>query len=126
MEAERKNLMKRDLSLIRELLLYFEAQPDDRQSLPDVQGYPEIEVEYHLILMFEAGLIRAEPEVTKTGRTIRVHAHSLTWQGHEFLDMARDKSTWKRVSESIASKVGSVSFDVLKEMLVDALKDSLK
>ena len=52
--------MRRDLDLIRELLFYFEAKPDDRmEECPPLEGYSELEIKYHLLLMDEAGLFAA-------------------------------------------------------------------
>jgi hypothetical protein len=117
--------MNRDLDLVRELLLHFESLPNDSPGVPTVAGHSELEVNYHLILMFEAGLIRAEPQTSQTGRVIRVLPFSLTWQGHEFLDTARDKTTWNAVKGQVSSRAGTVSFELLKALLIAYAKDKV-
>src|SRR5690606_17499596 len=117
--------MKRDLDLVRELLLHLESKPNDRPEIPVLDGRAEIDIGYHLILLYDPGLIRAEPERSNTGRVIRVLPFSLTWQGHEFLDTARDNSAWAAAKTQVKSKTGTISFDLLKALLIAYAKDKL-
>ncbi|MCI4569499.1 DUF2513 domain-containing protein [Lysobacter sp. CFH 32150] len=117
--------MKRDLELVRELLLHLESRPNDAPAIPQMDGHAELEINYHLILLFEAGLIRAEPQLSQTGRVIRVLPFSLTWQGHEFLDTARDKTAWNTAKKQVTSKTGTVSFELLKALLIAYAKGQL-
>lgn len=118
--------MKRDLNLVRSLLLHFEAKPNDAMdSRPVVPEYTDLEVKYHLLLMYEAGLLRAEPELSKTSRIIKVHPFSLTWNGHEFLDAARNDSLWRKATSTVSSKTGTISFAVLQALLISLAKEKL-
>lgn len=118
--------MKRDPNLVRALLLHYEQKPTDRADpCPTVPEYTDSEVKYHLILMYEAGFLRAEPELTKTRRVIKVHPFSLTWQGHEFLEASRDDTLWKKATTTVASKTGSLSFSVLQALLTAMTKQQL-
>jgi hypothetical protein len=51
---------------------------------------------------------------------------SLTWQGHEFLDTTKNDKIWKKALSFIGNKIASVSFEVLKGVLVQYAKDALK
>ena len=119
--------MKRDMHLVRQLLLYYEAKPDDRpEECPKIEVYSDIEVRYHLLLMHEANLLRCEPtKSTTSDRVIKVLPFSLTWEGHDFLDASRDTQLWKRALEIVGSKVGSTSFGVLKVLLADLARKQL-
>lgn len=111
--------MKRDLDLIRKLLLYFEAKADDRvDKCPTIGRHSPLEIKYHLLLMDEAGFLRCERETTPTGRTIYVLPMSLTWQGHEFLEAARNDKFWRRAKALVVKKSGALSFELLKAVLV--------
>jgi hypothetical protein len=68
----------------------------------------------NLLLMDEAGFLRCERETTPTGRTIYVLPMSLTWQGHEFLEAARNGKFWRRAKALVVKKSGALSFDLLK------------
>ncbi len=87
--------MLRDMELVREILLALEAKPGPEViETVNVEGYDDLAVRYHLILLAQAKLIDYEPVLTKTGRVIRVLAFNLSWQGYEFLDAVRDEAVW--------------------------------
>src|SRR4030042_5078552 len=116
--------MKRNLDLVRKLLLYFEEKPDDKvERCPPIEGYSSLEIKYHLLLMDEAGLLRCEREVKSTGRTIYVLPMSLTWQGHEFLEAARNNDIWRRAKTIVYEKSGALSFEMLKSVLLYLSKE---
>ena len=116
--------MKRDMEVVRKLLLYFEDKPDDRAvDKVDIEGYDAKAIGYHLILLYEAGLIEGEPYVSKTSkRIIDVMPFRLTWEGHEFLAAARNDTVWRKVLAKIASVAGDAPVAILKDLLVRALR----
>lgn len=115
--------MKRDFELIRSLLFYFEEKPDTKfVECPDIEGYDELTIKYHLLLLAQARLIDYEPELTKTGRIIRVIASNLTWNGHEFLDAIRNEGTWNKIKTFVKEKGASLSFDVIKAVALHGVK----
>jgi hypothetical protein len=119
--------MKRDLDLLRKLLLYYEAKPDDRmEEGPAIDGYSDLEIKYHLLLMDDGGLIRCERDISSTSnRVIKVYPFSLTWAGHEFLDASRNEKLWHRAKKMAGDKLGSIPFEVLKTLLIQLVKDSI-
>ena len=118
--------MKRDVDLIRALLLYLEEKSDETLwEKPLLDGHSEFEVMYQLILMHEAGFIRSERSATESGRSIKVYPTGLTWKGHEFLDAAREDSVWNRAKAAVLEKTGSLSFTLLSSYLISAGKTKL-
>ena len=119
--------MKRDIDLIRKLLLYLEEKPDDKviEEL-EIEGFSNKEVQYHFILMDQAGFVRCERSVSSTSdRVICVYPFSLTWQGHEFLEASRNDTFWNKAKELIKSKSGALPIDVLKALLISMAKESV-
>jgi len=51
--------------------------------------------------------------------------HQPTWEGHEFIDAARDDSRWKKATEKVGSAAGSVPLKVLTDVLVSLAKSQL-
>lgn len=83
--------MKRDMELIRNLLLVVKLSDwPPRGNQPVIDGQTKEEVAYHLELMPEAGLVSAIDPSSNDGRCYG--AVSLTWIGHDFLDAAREDS----------------------------------
>lgn len=81
--------MKRDMDLIREILLECEKQDGTGRPIKvAIEGRSGDEVNYHLVLLKEVGFIEAS-SVLKTRFGPVLQPIRLTWSGHEFLGAAR-------------------------------------
>jgi hypothetical protein len=60
----------------------------------------------------DAGFVKAT--AVRGNDTTEWIPESLTWQGHEFLNAARDNTIWKKA----LNKAGSMPISVLQEWLV--------
>jgi hypothetical protein len=114
--------MKRDMDLIRNILLCLEESPDTVVSASNfgIDGHTGKEISYHLTLMSQADLVRGEHVVVFSGSSWV--SLMLTWKGHEFLDAARDDTVWAKV-KGAAAGAGGIAFDVVKSLLVAYLKE---
>ena len=119
--------MKRDMDLIRELLLAIER--DERMDGvskwqfdgPDDFGVPECsyqEAVYHLELLIENGFIKG------TATMQMPLLSGLTWDGHEFLDAVRDPDVWSKTKQRV-SGISSVGFSFLWEIAKSEIKVKL-
>ena len=120
--------MKLDPDLARDILLKIEqAPPNHAPDRVEVEGRDQNEVFEHLELLHEAGLIEAR--IMKSGmggaRVLAVMVERLTWEGHDFLNKARQLSTWKRAKELVLSKGAPITFDVLKSVLTKLATDAI-
>lgn len=114
--------MKRDLDLIRSLLLRLEAihdRPLATWSIPfhdediAVEGHTPEEIGHALQLMVEADLIRVSGSGFSASGSVLFQR--LSWQGCEYLDDVRDPEVWRRTKEG-ASKVGGASLSFAWDM----------
>jgi len=111
--------MKRDFDLVRKLLFFFEEKPDISPVLwtdpPEVEGYQRDDVKYHLMLLYQAGLVDGEPiRSTTSDRIVDMGAvFSLTWEGHEFLEKIRSDTVWENVKQKALSTGWSLTFQAL-------------
>lgn len=109
--------MKRDIDLVRTILLSIENGKDAnghgfiRLNIP---GRSQEEVSYHVGLLYEAGLVDAVN--LSTLNSYEWQPKGLTWRGHQFLDSARDESSWEQAKKEL-KKIGNSSFEVLKSVL---------
>ena len=114
--------MKRDLELVREILLAIEASGSTQGtidlSLPDRD--PEL-VSYQVKLLSQAGLVDATDLSTMDG--FEWVPRSLTWSGHEFLDAARNETVWNKAMSTLKDKATSVPFEIVKAVVIKACKD---
>jgi len=118
--------MQRNMDLVRTILMRIENSPSGRAS-PEfgIQGYPADQVRYHSHIMMQEGLIEGLDVTTMHSEGPEAVPTSLTWKGHEFLDLARDQDRWNRV-KSIITKVGSAPISVWMKVLGDFLLQSVE
>ena len=80
--------MKRDMALVREILLKVEALPfHGRFHDVEIKGHSDEDINYHIMLLDEAGFIEAEDLTNTSG--VCWKPKRLTYHGHESLDAAR-------------------------------------
>ena len=117
--------MKRDMDLIREILFGVEELPTSPNWRPlEIEGYPPEEISYHIKLLAQAGLIEAQ-DMTSRGQGLDWRPHSLTWDGHEFLNAARDDNRWKTAKEMVLDKSGCLVFAILQQALMRSVKSAV-
>ena len=122
--------MKRDMELVRELLLYFEAKPDFKVVMPDqveISGRAQQEVHYNILLVCEAGLLTCErvESPTTPSRLVNAFPFGLTWSGHEFLDAARNDGLWQQAKRRLGAEGLGLGFGLLQALLVSLAKQQL-
>jgi hypothetical protein len=110
--------MKRDLDLIRKMILAIEDHPEGwaPQGLT-FDGYTPEQVGYHTYLLIDAGLAKGEDASAMGSTGPEGFITSLTWKGHEFADAARDDTRWKKAMGIVKEKGGSVTLDILTQLL---------
>jgi hypothetical protein len=113
--------MKRDMNLIRLLLL--EAEGEDPK--PDLSAYSEGQQVYHSALLIEADLVHGQVITDGSGQPAGAVTLRLTWAGHEFLDAARNDAIWHKAGERIKKSGVDVTISLLQELLKQLLKQSL-
>lgn len=101
--------MKRDMAVIREILLSIEANDE----VSPIDGYSSEIIEKHVQLLLEAklidrnslGILPAMVTVTK-----------LTWNGHEFLDSTREEQVWNTIKSEFKDASVSTIIKVGKDL----------
>ena len=113
--------MKRDMDLVREILLNVEALPFDG-GFHDItiDGHTNEEITYHVMLLDEAGFIEAQDLTTMDG--ICWKPKRLTYAGHEFLDAARSDTVWQKAKAWTLKSTGTLTLEGLKLALPHVVK----
>lgn len=117
--------MKRDMDLVREILLQVESHnsPDEELENLKVEGFDDLLIFYHVHLLSDAGLLWATE-----ARAIGIYEWSpiaLTWAGHEFLDSIRDPEIWEKTKNS-ARSAGGFTMDLLKDIAKGFFKKKIE
>jgi hypothetical protein len=124
MEAD----LKRDMDLIRQILILLEEHDGDPWSLWD--DYEETGREsdrarfsYHVMLLFQGGYIHAVD--CSTADRFEWKPVYLTWQGHDFLDSVRDPKIWEQTKNGAAA-AGGFTADLLKDLAKGFIKKQVE
>ncbi len=80
---------------------------------------------HHIAIMQEAGLIIALVSNDEKGIPSKGAILRLTWQGHDFIDAARDDTIWKKVREKVMRPAASFTFGILVQALKYEIKSRL-
>jgi hypothetical protein len=106
--------MKRDLDLVRSILITMEANEGGFFArTPVIEGYTEEEVGYHVYLMGQAGLITAAETTAMGCGSPSAIPMSITWEGHDFLDSVKDETLWNKAKTMVLKPAAGVAFEVL-------------
>jgi hypothetical protein len=122
--------MKRDMDLIRGLLLKLESFPlkagdvfiigpgDNEVAM---EGYNEDQIEYHLSLLREINFVDCPGSQPMLGITFR----GLTWAGHDYLDAVRDPEIWKKTKQGVEA-AGGFTVDLVRELAKGLIKTQIE
>jgi hypothetical protein len=120
--------MKRDMDLVRTILLKVEGDPKFDGSLHPangaelgIEGHCERAIAYNCAQLVEAGFLTGNTKHATQGMVI---VGKLTWEGHEFLDAVRDPDIWRKTKER-AKGLASVGLGFLWEIAKGEVKTKL-
>jgi hypothetical protein len=116
--------MKRELDLIREILL--EVERHDQPQKPfrvEAVGYAPDQIAYHVKLLAEAGYLEAVD--LSTHHDLDWRPRALTWQGHEFLDATRSASIWRQIQVVLKDRALSAPLSVIQDLATKLVASSL-
>lgn len=112
--------MRRNMDLIRDLMLALEALPESlggvHQLTPGegvlaIDAFGKSEVAYHLQLIEEAKLIQTF-DASYGGEVL---FDRLSWAGHDFVDSVRSPEVWAKTKNG-AEAAGGFTVDLLKDL----------
>jgi len=118
--------MKRDMELIRKMVLAVEDAPTGYAPDPlKIEGYTDEQVRYHAYQLIDGEYAKG-PIVSSSGSSSpQAIILSLTWKGHDFAAVTRDETTWRKVMTVVRQKGGAVTLDVVKALASKFAKSSL-
>lgn len=133
--------MKLDLNCVRDSLLTLEKwlvlndqlefiflDLNEIMESAEMQKYTKPEVAYTLVMLEEAGFIKAVIDYG-CDEISELDVIRLTYQGHQFLETIRPKDTWDKIY-AVAEKTGHKSLTNIMEIadiiLPDVFKSALR
>ena len=121
--------MKRDLDLIREIMLVLEDKMEYGKNFKSTQLieimqdkiFSAEKLAYHVGLLVENDFIKAKEYRHQSGEHNKYIINTITSQGQDFIDTIRQDITWNKIKEK-ASNIGGFTLS----LLVDIGKEYLK
>lgn len=118
--------MKRDLELIRKMVLAIEDAPSGWAPRDlKIDGYTDEQIGYHAYLIIDAGLAKGQDASTLGSQSPVGFISRLNSAGHDFADAARDETRWRKAMGVVQEKGGTVTIGVLTQLLVALMKGAL-
>lgn len=122
--------MKRDLGLIRDILLYIESESSASVEFEHLMVIMEsirtdkIILQEHLIILKEANYLEFSTLEIESGDIEITDSIRITWSGYDFLDSIRDSSIFKKVLSQLSSLEG-YPLQIVKELGLSLIKTQL-
>jgi hypothetical protein len=117
--------MKRDLDLIRELLLKIEALPVGPPAQYRLDEVDDPVLLAHLELLVESGLVRGKISRTQGSRGDVITIAGLTWQGHEWIETVRNADVWRETKRELLDGPGVLTYELARAMASRILRARL-
>ena len=121
--------MKRDLDLIREIMLVLEDKMEYDKKFQSAHLIEVIQdktlsaekLAYHVGLLVENDFIKAKEYKYQSGEPTDYLINTITSQGQDFIDTIRQDTTWNKIKDK-SSNIGGFTLS----LLVDIGKEYLK
>lgn len=119
--------MRFNPDIAREILIEMEKAPPNRQADIDLPHVSTDEMIEYIELLNEAGLIEAKLMQGRldSARIYRATLIRLTYEGHQFLEAARNDSLWERAKSHVQKSGGAMTLSIMKALLIDYARRSV-
>lgn len=116
--------MKRDMEVVRQILLACEALPYGAQ-LGELEGVDKDTFVTHVVWMQQAGLLDANAQAGSGSFAKFAIVFGLTWEGCEFADAIRSEPLWTKAKAKFMRPGISFTLDIVKDWLKTEITQSL-
>lgn len=124
--------MKRDIRIIKYVLEEIEKIQQSNRAFPIVfnesDGYPVEQLNYHLSMIADAGFVDANIIKAKGPDNQLNMIKSITWQGHDLLDVLRNDKAMELAEEKAekeGSKLSDLPIEIAKALIIASTKKIL-
>lgn len=118
--------MKRDLDLIKLILLEYEKLPPPPHGIMEIKipNYSSEEVIYHQKLLMDDNFIIGTSQIY-LGGTQDFFPERMTNKGHDFLEKMKNEYAWNKTKATIVEKGGGFALDIINSLITAIIKAQL-
>jgi hypothetical protein len=106
--------VKRDLDLMRDLLLKIEALPAGPAAQYRMDEVDDPVLLAHLEMLLASGLVNGTISRSHGSRGDIIAIAGLTWDGHEWIEAVRDARVWDETKRTCLENGGVLTFDLAR------------
>ena len=117
--------MKRDLDLVRQVLLQVEALPAGPPAQYRTSEIDDPVLLAHFELVIAAGLVNGKIARSQGTRGDVISISGLTWEGHEWIEMVRSETMWDETKSTLLENGGVLTFELTKAVAFKLLRARL-
>lgn len=121
--------MKRDLDLIRDILLRIEAMPPEQVDLSSKQLLDlcpnEAKLALHIRLLLESHFIEISYHASLEQNKDIYFITRITMSGYDYLDTIRNPKIWEATKDKIKSIGDTISLEIVKDVAVSIARSYL-
>ena len=117
--------MKRDLDLVRQILLQIEALPAGPPAQYRMSEIEDPVLLAHFELVLGSGLVNGRISRSQSVRGDVISISGLTWEGHEWIEMMRSQSVWNETKSHLLDNGGALVHGLMKAVAERILRAQL-
>lgn len=111
--------MQRDWNLIRHILLKVESlSAGETMDAIQIDNFDAPTIAEHVRILLNKGLLAGKMYDTNCGSTYLITG--MSWDGHDFLENAKNDTVWKKVMSESKARGTSMTMVVLNGLLTKA------
>jgi hypothetical protein len=119
--------VKRDMELVRRILLTVQAKSSLEPELIKIDGLDEAVVGRHVEMLFDACFLEGMTPSFQPGEYRDIFVIDLSWDGHEFVGAISKKELWQKLKSAIGpSELAGLSLKAIKDASIAAATTYLK
>ena len=117
--------MKRDLDLVRQILLQIEELPAGPPAQYRMSEIDDPVLLAHFELVLASGLVNGKISRSQSVRGDVISISGLTWEGHEWIEMMRSASVWNETKSQLRDSGGALVYELTKAVATRILRARL-
>jgi hypothetical protein len=118
--------MKRDLDLIRHILLTVESSSEIPVPIDKIatSKYTIEEIAYNIVLLNDAGYVVLKNNPALSNPFEKFYIERMTMSGCDYLDNVRDPEIWAKTKQTISGVVKSAGLDLVKRIAAGLIRSA--
>jgi Hypothetical protein (DUF2513) len=119
--------VKRNMELVRQILLAVQAKTSLEPELIKIDGLDDAVVGRHVEMLFDAGFLEGMTPSFQPGEYRDIFVKDLSWDGHEFVGAISKEELWQKLTSAIGpGELAGLPLKAIKDASIAAATAYLK